>query len=224
MKSNINNSNIYIYGAGGFGRSLISLIYRSINNKLLQNSNLYFIDDHKSGSVNNIKIINFQEFVKISKEERAKIIIAVSEPNIRKQISVNISSLNCQIISINAINSIIDTNLVIGIGSILTDFVYIGTNVKIGKYFHANIFSYVEHDCQIGDYVTLAPGAKCNGNIIVEDFVYVGSGAIVKQGSSIKPLTIGRGSVIGMGSVVIDDIPSGVVVAGNPARIIKRLS
>ncbi len=54
-------------------------------------------------------------------------------------------------------------------GSALSPFVTIGSNVKIGKCFHANLYSYVEHDCVIGDFVTFAPGVKCNGNIHIHD-------------------------------------------------------
>lgn len=41
-----------------------------------------------------------------------------------------------------------------------------------GRHFHANLYSYVEHDCVIGDFVTFAPGVKCNGNVVVEDYAY----------------------------------------------------
>jgi acetyltransferase-like isoleucine patch superfamily enzyme len=45
----------------------------------------------------------------------------------------------------------------------------------------------------------------------------IGSNATILCG-----LTIGEGAIIGAGSVVVDDIPAGVIAAGNPARIIKR--
>ncbi|GAA4728125.1 acyltransferase [Flavisolibacter ginsenosidimutans] len=54
--------------------------------------------------------------------------------------------------------------------------------------------------------------------IVIEDDVWIGAGAIVLQG-----VTIGRKSIVGAGAVVTKDVPPGVVVAGNPARIIKTL-
>ena len=49
-------------------------------------------------------------------------------------------------------------------------------------------------------FVTFAPGVKCNGNVIIEDNVFVGSGVIIKNGLPNKKIIIGRNSVIGAGS------------------------
>ncbi len=108
--------------------------------------------------------------------------------------------------------------MVIDSGAILAPFVTITSNVRIGKNFHANIYSYVAHDCVIGDFVTFAPAVRCNGNVVIEDHAYIGTGAILKQGRPDKPLVIGRGAVVGMGAVVTKDVPPGVTVVGNPAR------
>ena len=92
------------------------------------------------------------------------------------------------------------------------------SNIKIGKFFHGNIYSYIAHNCIIGDYVTFAPRVNCNGNIHIHNHAYIGTGAIIKQGMADKPLIIGEGAIIGMGAVVTKDVPPGVVVIGNPAR------
>ncbi|RYY70023.1 MAG: sugar O-acetyltransferase, partial [Chitinophagaceae bacterium] len=52
----------------------------------------------------------------------------------------------------------------------------------------------------------------------IEDDVWIGAGAIILQG-----VTVGKKSIVGAGAVVTKDVPPGVVVAGNPARIIKTL-
>ena len=108
-----------------------------------------------------------------------------------------------------------------GEGLIACDNVIFTSNIKIGKYFHANIYSYVAHDCVIGDYVTFAPRVSCNGNVHIEDHSYIGTGAIIRQGTPNKPIVIGKGAVVGMGAVVTKDVAAGTTVVGNPARVLK---
>ena len=54
--------------------------------------------------------------------------------------------------------------------------------------------------------------------LVIEDDVFIGMQSLIRKG-----VTIGRGSVVGAGSVVTRDVPAGVVVAGNPAVVVKRL-
>lgn len=90
-------------------------------------------------------------------------------------------------------NAVVLDAVEIGAGAVLCPFVTLTSNIRIGKHFHANIYAYVAHDCVIGDYVTFAPGAKCNGNVVIEDHAYVGTGAVLKQGKPGAPLVIGKG-------------------------------
>ncbi len=113
-----------------------------------------------------------------------------------------------------------------------------GYNIEIGEDF------YVNHNCVIldcapvkfGDNVLIGPncgfytaahpikpeerrtGMEFAKPIIVGDDVWFGGGVQVMPG-----VTIGRGSVIGAGSVVTKDIPEGVIAAGNPCRVIRKI-
>ena len=100
--------------------------------------------------------------------------------------------------SICADNVVLMDEVDLGEGSALSPFVTVTSNIRIGKCFHANLYSYVEHDCLIGDYVTFAPGVKCNGNIHIHDHAYIGAGAVIKQGTPNQPLVIGQGAAPGI--------------------------
>ncbi len=115
-------------------------------------------------------------------------------------------------------NAVIMDESTVDVGSIFCSFSHVTANTTIGKHFHANIYSYVAHDCVVGDFVTLAPSAHINGAVVLGDHVYVGAGAMIKQGTPERPMVIGSGAIIGMGAVVTRPISAGVTVVGNPAR------
>jgi sugar O-acyltransferase (sialic acid O-acetyltransferase NeuD family) len=144
--------------------------------------------------------------------------IAIGDGEIRERLVKTCKSDGMSSWSIRANNIVIMDDVDIGEGALLSPFVTITSNVRIGRFFHANLYSYVEHDCRIGDFVTFAPGAKCNGNIIIEDHAYIGAGALLRQGKPGAPLRIGKGAVVGMGAVVTSSVQPGTTVVGNPAR------
>lgn len=81
-----------------------------------------------------------------------------------------------------------------------------------------NSGSIVEHDCQIGAFSHIAPGAVLGGEVVVGENSHVGSNATVKQ-----HIHIGPNSIIGMGSVVLQNIDSNTMAYGNPSREVKKL-
>lgn len=114
-----------------------------------------------------------------------------------------------------------------------------GFNIHWGDHSYAN-FNCVFLDCapiHIGSRVFIAPavqlytathpvehearnsGVEYAKPITIGDDVWVGGGVIVNPG-----VTIGSRSVIGSGSVVTSDIPDDVVVVGNPARVVRKIS
>jgi acetyltransferase-like isoleucine patch superfamily enzyme len=72
----------------------------------------------------------------------------------------------------------------------------------------------VAHDVQIGDFTSLSFGSTVLGHVQIGQDVFVGSGAIINNGSLDRPLTIGDGAVIGAGAVVTHDVAPGQVMVG----------
>lgn len=209
-----------IYGASGCGRSLMPVARQQLARQG-DASEIIFIDDALTdiALVNGHRAMNYLAFLNESAAKKY-VQIAIANSRVREKIAQRLETDGIQLWSISANNVIFMDEVEIAQGSALSPFVTITSNIKIGKCFHANLYSYVEHDCVIGDFVTFAPGVKCNGNIHIHDHAYIGAGAMIKQGTPDQPLIIGKGAVVGMGAVVTKSVPAGATVVGNPARIV----
>lgn len=201
-----------IYGASGFGKEVLPLVKEQLRN----NSRIVFIDDaNVSEKFFGYDVLDFDKFKAI--EGKKFVTIAIANNRIRKMLTARCLENNIEIFTVIAENVVMLDNVQMDYGSILCPFVTLTSDIIIGKSFHANIYSYVAHDCVIGDFVTFAPAVKCNGNVVIEDDVYIGTGAIIYNGKPGKPLIIGKGAVIAAGSVVTKSVPSAMTVFGNPA-------
>lgn len=211
-----------IYGSSGCGRGVMPLARQMLQQQLAGPWALVFVDDQPAATtINGHRVMNWASFLEAPASEKF-LNVAIANSTVRENLTRRAEAAQAKSFSIVAANVVVLDCNKIGEGALLCPFVTITSNVTIGKHFHANLYSYVEHDCVIGDYVTFAPGVKCNGNVVIEDHAYIGSGAVIRQGKPGHPLVIGRGAVVGMGAVVTRNVPPGTTVVGNPARILNK--
>ncbi len=212
-----------LIGAGGHGRDTMPVLAEVLRGDRSQPSiRPKFVvegSDHPS-SINGYEVISLSDFCRL--EGDVLFNISIADSKVRQRIADVCCKAKLRPFSIISKSSVVLDNNEIGEGAILSPFTTVTSNVRIGRFFHANIYSYVTHDCVIGDFVTFAPGVKCNGNVMIDDHAFVGAGAIIRNGSKGRPLRIGHGAVIGMGAVVTKDVPPLVTVVGNPARPINK--
>ena len=206
-------STVYgIYGASGFWKEVLPLAKEQFGSE----SKIVFVDD---GDVPNellgCDILNFEQFVNLKGQK--KVTIAIANSKIREKLTLKCLENGVETFDVKASNVVVLENVKMDDGSILCPFVTLTSDITIGKSFQANIYSYVAHDCVIGDYVTFAPAVKCNGNVHIGDHAYIGTGAIIHQGKPNRPLKIGKGAVVAAGAVVTKSVPDGMTVFGSPA-------
>lgn len=215
-----------VYGAAGCGRSLMPVAVEQLQRlyaDAYHSSQIVFIDDalQANTTVNGHIAMSYGSFKDLEADSKY-VLIAIANSKIRQLIAEKLAKDNIELWTVSGNSTLIMDSAAVEIGAALSPFVTLAANVKIGKCFHANLYSYVEHDCVIGDYVTFAPRVSCNGNIHIHDHAYIGTGAVIKQGTPDKLLIIGEGAIVGMGAVVTKDVPAGAVVVGNPARALNK--
>ncbi|MHA3080182.1 acetyltransferase [Acinetobacter sp. ANC 3791] len=211
---------IGVYGASGFGKEVMPLVRKQFST--MKKEQFVFIDDNQAGNIlNGYPILSYVDFL-VNTSKKKGVVIAIANSQIREKLMLQLAADQINQLNIHADNAVIAEEAEIAEGSLFCAFTCVTSNAKIGKGFHANIYSYIAHDCVIGDFVTFAPSVKCNGNVHIEDHAYIGTGAIIKQGTPERPIVIGKGAVVGMGAVVTKSVPAGITVIGNPARPLGR--
>ena len=146
--------------------------------------------------------------------------------------------------------ALVEPGVTVGAGTRIWAFVHLLPNAVIGRDCNICDHVFIENNVKVGNRVTIKCGVQLWDGITLEDDVFVGPNAtftndlfprskvypdqfletIVKYGASIGAnatilpgVTIGEGAMVGAGSVVTKDVPAGVVVAGNPAKIVRNL-
>lgn len=209
-----------LFGSGGFAREVMAVLAEHLertrgSSAERANRELYFVDKSGQREINQIPCLSEDDFFAL---EGAKFFnIAIGDSRLREQVALNAEKMATPLSILSNSAQIMDGNDIHD-SAILCAHSIVTSNAKIGRYFHCNLYSYVAHDCIIGDFVTFAPKVCCNGNVVIKNHVSIGTGAIIRQGTPEKPLVVGERAVVGMGAVVTKDVPEDTTVIGNPAR------
>lgn len=208
--------NIVIIGAGGVGRE-VSLIIQQIN-ELEQTWNLLgFIDDNTDnwGKVINVySVIGGIDSLEFLSND-TYIVIAIANYKVKKNI-VNKINNKFKFATIVHPKVWIHDYMTVGEGTIIYEGAILTANIEIGNHVIISPKCGVGHDSIIKDYVSLLWNVNVSGNDLIEEGVMMGSGSTVIQGKK-----IGKGSIIGAGAVVVNDIESFSTAVGVPAKVIK---
>jgi sugar O-acyltransferase (sialic acid O-acetyltransferase NeuD family) len=203
---------VAVFGAGGFGRE-VAWLAEACGREVA-----YFLDDHPTAAtLNDIPVTTLGEL--LAKRVEVEVAIGVGNPKAREAIARRIGEAKlpfAELIHPRTERSRWITwgpGVVICAGNILTTNITLGTQVQI------NLDCTLGHDVRLGDFATLAPGVHLSGWVFVGARAYVGTGAVVINGTADAPITIGDDAVIGAGACVTKSVPAGVTAVGVPARV-----
>ncbi|MYS22633.1 sugar O-acyltransferase, sialic acid O-acetyltransferase NeuD family [Streptomyces sp. DvalAA-14] len=104
----------------------------------------------------------------------------------------------------------------VGAGSVLLAHCVLTAAVRVGAHVALMPHVVLTHDDEVADFATVASGVRVGGGSRIGRGAYLGSGALVREHSA-----VGAWSQIGMGAVVLGDVPPGEVWVGSPARRLR---
>jgi len=105
----------------------------------------------------------------------------------------------------------------IGPGAIVFQNVTITSNASIGKCVYILPNAIISHDVTVGDFTCITGGVCASGNVQIGQSCYIGTNASIREG-----VKIGDFSMVGMGSVVVRDVPANSTIIGNPAKPFRK--
>ncbi|MBN3264075.1 NeuD/PglB/VioB family sugar acetyltransferase [Pectobacterium brasiliense] len=203
-----------IYGAGGLGREVL-ILAQLINTYQSRWNEIFFIDDFNPGR--ELKGIAVRDFESISTTRDVEVVIAVGEPSARESLADKVKSSGLTLATLIHPNVYLSNCTVVGKGCVLCHGVYVSCDVIIRDNAFLQPYASVGHDCVIGEHAVLSTFVTLAGHCTIGARTFVGMSSVVKENTS-----IGYDTIVGMGAVVFNEVESGVVALGNPARVMRK--
>jgi sugar O-acyltransferase (sialic acid O-acetyltransferase NeuD family) len=111
-------------------------------------------------------------------------------------------------------SAVVAASAEIGRGAAILAQSHVGPASRVGEFCIVNTGGFVDHECTLHDFASLAPGVSMGGKVQIGECTAVGVGASISD-----RISIGKHTVIGAGAVVVRDVPDLAVAYGNPARV-----
>lgn len=205
---------IAIAGAGGFGRETADAV-----RDLYPDSDVFagFLDDAHPGLLIADQVLGPVDLVR--ELPGVRLVVCVGNPRnyfARAEIVERLGLPERRYATVVHPFAQVSRSSTVGAGSVLLAGVVLTADATISRHVAVMPHAVVTHDVVVRDFATLASGVKLGGGVVVDEGAYLGAGAMVREG-----VRIGAWSQVGMGSVVLRDVPDGEVWAGNPARKLR---
>lgn len=207
---------LYIIGAGGFGREVAWLVERI--NEIEPTWNIKgFIDDNESRwgtKENDYVVLGGCDYLKTLGEVYA--VCAVGAAKVRKSVIEKIQESSIKFATLIDPSALISKRVEVGEGTIICANSILTVDIKIGKHVIINLDCTIGHDDIIDDFVTIYPSVNVSGNVHLGECSELGTGMQIIQGK-----TVAKNTIIGAGAVVVRDIEVSGTYVGSPAKKIK---
>jgi sugar O-acyltransferase (sialic acid O-acetyltransferase NeuD family) len=212
---------VVIIGAGDHGRGTLE-IFREAGRHNGAPRVLGFLDDapHKQGiDIAGATVLGGLDWIEAHGGPEIGYIIGIADTRVKQRIACCLATKQLTFVPAIHPSVIVASGVSIAPGAIINAGVAIAYDTVIEAHTTVNLNATVGHDCIVGRFSTVAPGANIAGR------VHVGEGSDIGLNATIgKGLRIGEWSVIGPGTVVIKDVAAQQTLFGNPARVVPLSS
>jgi sugar O-acyltransferase (sialic acid O-acetyltransferase NeuD family) len=208
---------VVIIGAGDHGRGTLEIL-REASGHNGGPDVLGFLDDSplmRGAIVGGLPVLGGLDWVLAEPRAEIGYVIGIADTRAKQRIAQRLSDRSLTFVSAVHPSLIRASGVRIAPGAIINAGVAIAYDAMIEEHTTVNLHVTIGHDCVLGRFSTVAPGANIAGKVRLGEGCDVGVNATVGKG-----LEIGDWSSVGPGAVVIKNVAPGQHVFGNPARVV----
>jgi len=208
---------VLIVGGGGHAKVLIDIL-RLCSTKIL---GILDADPKKIGArILGVSVIGGDEAFAAYRPEDILLVNALGSvglPEARKTLFERLKKKGFRFATVIHPSAILASDAVLGEGAQIMAGAVVQAGTRLGANTIVNTRASVDHDCNIGDHVHIAPGATLSGDVHIDNCTHIGTGATIIQG-----IAIGKNCVVGAGAVVLHNVADKSQVMGIPAKAVRK--
>jgi sugar O-acyltransferase (sialic acid O-acetyltransferase NeuD family) len=206
-------SRLFVIGAGGHGAVVADAAGESG-----RWDQIAFLDDNESlDTVLDFRVAGTTEAMFSLADDDAEFILAVGDNRHRLELCDRIVQDGLRLATVVHPAACVSKSALISAGTVVCAGAVINARAQVGRACIVNTGATVDHDCILEDGVHVSPGANLAGTVRIRRRAWIGIGSSVREG-----LTIGRDSIVGAGSAVVNDVGEALTVGGVPAVVLKQ--
>ncbi len=205
---------LLIFGAGGHGKVLLDTA-RAAGWRVVAVAD--GAEERRGDTLlrSSINVIGVEEAVGCCRERGALAVVAVGDNRRRAVLFASFVVAGVEMASVVHPGAQVSAHAKIGAGAVIYAGAIVQTGACVGDDVILNTASSVDHDGVVEAHAHVGPGAHLGGCARIGPGAHLGLGALIRDGVS-----VGEWSVVGMGAVVVADVPDHVVAYGCPASVV----